>query len=443
MAEDDVRDLFKGLQLRADMDVTVASAISQMKGYDICEVFKPGIDVEITVRKVGEYRNGTFSCSPDNSSFYVRRKNLTGVLIRTGNTVNYSFEVEAEYSEARRHKEIGTFGKFDFQLFLILKQIHNFQTCFFFRNPGTVEPGAEVLKPFSVATWYATIGSGFLMGIAMKIAYWIEYKYLNTQRRYSFFTSMVITISILAQQGSAILPKHLGGRIIFLNILIISMLLYNYYTSSLVSSLLSSKPTVFATIKELYDSHLKIGTENQPYTITYIIQQKNNELIQKLNSTKIYDLGKPNFVSPEDGVALVKEGGYAYHTLTTTAYPLIARSFERNLICDLAEINFLSPGIIGLIVQKKSQYKELFQISLMKMKVSGIYKRENDIWSSKKPECLLSSRILSVGVNELFLVYLILFAGVFISAMIFIIEIIHSRMIDRNSNPDGLAFING
>nr|XP_023023021.1 uncharacterized protein LOC111511243 [Leptinotarsa decemlineata] len=417
--EDDIKTLFTGLKLRADMNVKFAVPTLQEDEYEVFEVYKLGIGINVTVRKVCIFRNGTFEHIGKKLSLYESRKDMSGVLLRNGNKVNYSFETEEDYEQARRYREIQTFGKFHFQLFLFLKQIHNFhynttlrdawfgnsssgidsglaslinrkeldfmssggllrceridyydflvpyyefRTSFFFRNPGTVKPGVEVLKPFSIKTWYATIGAGLLMGIAIKLSYWVEYEYLQTNTRYSLFTSFVITISILAQQGSAILPSHLGGRIIFLNILIISMMLYNYYTSSLVSSLLSSKPTMLTSIKELYESNLRVAIENQPYTITYIIQHIDNIYIEKLNETKIYDSGKPNLLPPEDGIALVKEGKFAYHTEAATAYPLIARSFDQNQICDLTEINFITPGVIGLLVQKRSEYSEIFKI---------------------------------------------------------------------------------
>lgn len=102
--------------------------------------------------------------------------------------------------------------------------------------------------------------------------------------------------------------------------------------------------------------------EDQPYTITYILQQLDDNLVQKLNTTKIYETGKANFLSPEEGIAKVREGDFAYHTEFTTAYPLIAKTFDQDQICDLNEIDFLPPGSVGLLLQKNSQYRELFMI---------------------------------------------------------------------------------
>lgn len=156
----------------------------------------------------------------------------------------------------------------------------------------------------------------------------------------------------------------MGGRIIFLNILILSILLYNYYTSALVSSLLNSKPNLLETIEELYKSNLEVGIEHQPYTDTNIIQERNNQWVQKLNSSKIFKSGQPNYYFPEEGLAKVKKGGFAYHTEAITAYSIISRTYEANPICDLAQIDFIGPFLMGLMVPKKSQYRQLFLVRL-------------------------------------------------------------------------------
>ncbi|CAH1156137.1 unnamed protein product [Phaedon cochleariae] len=469
----EIRDIFSGVELRADMDMHVAFSISS-NHYNIFEIFKLGTGVDTTINRIGQFLEGTLHYCRNMLSFYESRKNLSGVLLRSGSTTNYSLETEDKFAEEYRNIKHKIFEKFDFISFLNLRSTHHFsynltlasawygnsssgidggvakllhektldissaggilrvgrmefydyllpyfefRTCYFFKNPGTLKPGTEVLKPFSLNTWYAVSGLALLISAAIKFAYFSANRFLNSNTRTSFFTSFLITISILAQQGSAMLPAHLGGRLIFMNLLILSILLYNYYTSSLVSSLLSSKPKVMSTVRELSESNLK----------------KNDAFIQKLNRTKIYESGKPNFMSPEEGIAMVKKGGFAYHTDGETAYPLVARTFDQESICDLAEIDFVTPGVVGLSLQKRSEYTELFQISLTMMRVGGILKRDKDFWLPRKPECLLGSRVVSVGVNELFLVYLILFTGIIISLFILVIETVCFWWTNRNN----------
>ncbi|KAJ8936768.1 hypothetical protein NQ314_012170 [Rhamnusium bicolor] len=255
----DIRNLFKNIKLRMDTNIKIAIPKIDHNQCDIYEIYDPGLEADIKINKIGLDSYGNLTYFNKNISFYESRKNMTGVLIRAGDRVNYTFSSTIEILNELRHRELGTFGKFHFQLFLILLNIHNFhynttirtdwfgnsssgieagisqslyqnqidissaggilraarmhfydyllpyykfRSCFFFRNPGIREIGTDVLKPFSLKTWYYTLGAIFLTGMATKAAYWVDQRFLNSNMRYTFFTSFLITISILTQQGT-------------------------------------------------------------------------------------------------------------------------------------------------------------------------------------------------------------------------------------------------
>lgn len=85
-----------------------------------------------------------------------------------------------------------------------------------------------------------------------------------------------------------------------------------------------------------------------------------------LNKTKVYAHQVPNFFTAEEGVDMVHQGGFAFHAESITTYPLIAHTFEQDAICDLAEIVLINSDT-SLMTQKKSQYKKLFEIRLVKI----------------------------------------------------------------------------
>lgn len=60
--------------------------------------------------------------------------------------------------------------------------------------------------------------------------------------------------------------------------------------------------------------------------------------------------------------------------------------------------------------------------SLAKVRERGISNREHRVWVTEKSQCLLQSRVVSVGKNELFLVYMILLVGMFLSVLILVME---------------------
>lgn len=144
-----------------------------------------------------------------------------------------------------------------------------FRTTFIFRNPGTVIGlHNEFLTPFSNVTWYATLIVIILIFLTMKLIYSAENYLRNKYEENSWLTAFLVTTSVFCQQGIPSLPKYSAGRFAHFNFLIFVILLYNYYTSSIVSSLLNAPTFVFTTIKELATSKLSVGIDNIVYVNT-------------------------------------------------------------------------------------------------------------------------------------------------------------------------------
>lgn len=106
----------------------------------------------------------------------------------------------------------------------------------------------------------------------------------------------------------------------------------------------------------MMDSELKLGAEDQPYFRTYLITIKDPEII-RLNHTKV------DFMPMQEGIEKIYSGEYAYHAETVSIYPRISKMFDAETICELGEIEMYPHARVGLITQKKSQYKELFSIT--------------------------------------------------------------------------------
>lgn len=109
---------------------------------------------------------------------------------------------------------------------------------------------------------------GVLFFLVMSITYTVENKLNVSADENSWIISLLITISAFCQQGTSIVPYYSVGRLVLLNLMLFAVLLYNYYTSSIVSSLLSEPPETLKTIMDLAKSKLAIGIENLVYVNT-------------------------------------------------------------------------------------------------------------------------------------------------------------------------------
>ena len=57
-----------------------------------------------------------------------------------------------------------------------------------------------------------------------------------------------------------------SGRIIFFSLFTLGFLLYQFYSASIVGSLLSEPARFINTLEDLADSNLEVGMENADYT---------------------------------------------------------------------------------------------------------------------------------------------------------------------------------
>lgn len=71
--------------------------------------------------------------------------------------------------------------------------------------------------------------------------------------------------------GAITSPSNLlAGRFMTFNILIFSLVFYQFYSASIVSSLLQMPPKTLRTLKQLLDSNLLLAIEKTPYTIDWL-----------------------------------------------------------------------------------------------------------------------------------------------------------------------------
>ncbi|XP_076271756.1 ionotropic receptor 75a-like [Rhynchophorus ferrugineus] len=482
--------VFERAKTRMDMDVKIFHVHGDVVD-GIYEIFNPGINVGVQIRWIGNYTRDEIRVN-SSLSYYESRKNMSGVCIRAANVIRYPFKTTFdEYMVDWKLRFHDIYSKYHYQLFLILRDIHGFsyntslptswfgntssgegggmgkmfledtvdissagcimrlvkpdrvdfydfimpfykfKSCFYFKNPGMVKPNfREVLKPFSKTVWFSILITACVVCVCIECSYVIEER-RRRRGRSSWCRSVFMVVAAFCQQGLDSVPSHLTGRIVLLHLLIMSVLLYNYYTSSLVSSLISTEPEVLKTIRDLYESKLQVGIELQAYTITHILNRSATDYyLRLLNNTKIFSNNQPHYLSVEEGIHRVRQGGYAYHTESINAYPLISKTFDQSAICDLAEITLIKSAS-SLATQKKSQFKKLFQISLRKAWVSGILKKLLLTWIAKRPECLSSSRVITVGINDLFLPYFILGFGMTSALVILGLEIAYKTFKER------------
>ncbi|XP_077283733.1 ionotropic receptor 75a-like [Arctopsyche grandis] len=256
---------------------------------------------------------------------------------------------------------------------------------------------SKFAEPFSHSCWFCCAGVAVVMVITLTIvSFHQNYQQQWVEEETGIIYSILSVIAAFCQQvflvGPSPLkksisreeinydqsdviqePRHISARITYLVVFFCSLLVFNYYTSSVVSSLLSPPPKADIQLQDLVSGSLNLIFEDIGYTRA-LFDNPNFSFKQHLIRLEKQMVAKvkreaanrnlPIYVNPEDGIELVRKGGHAYQTEDETANFLISNTFTRDEICNLRTYTMLECQIF-LIIQKNSPFSEAFRIGLL------------------------------------------------------------------------------
>lgn len=190
---------------------------------------------------------------------------------------------------------------------------------FIFRHPKLVDSTTVFTEPFDEMVWiYILIvciaSSVFLRHIFtaenhQKVKVYFGNQSINDD---SWSNSLLLVFGIIFQQGYSLEPLMMSSRILTLTILVFSVLISQFYSAFIVGTLLTEAPKSIKTMKQLMHSKIKIGIDDVPYIIENI-EQFNEKSTVKLYE-QIMKTKDKSFMDLNDGLDLMKRGGFALHT---------------------------------------------------------------------------------------------------------------------------------
>lgn len=211
-----------------------------------------------------------------------------------------------------------------------------------------------------------------------------------------------------------------------LTTIVLSMLIYQFYSSFIVSSLLTESPKIINTLRQLIDSRLKVGIEDITYNYDFF-QTTNDKIALELFEKKIEN--NENFFDVNEGLKMMQQGGFAFHVDTSYAYRPINEMFTEEEICELNEMLLFPTRPLASSVAKDSPFKEFVTIGLQRLLENGIAAYHYKRWTAAKPKCVKSlSKIKSVDIGEVSTVFILLAFAFMTGFVVLMIEIVHFRL---------------
>ncbi|XP_053663973.1 ionotropic receptor 75a-like [Anopheles marshallii] len=249
--------------------------------------------------------------------------------------------------------------------------------------------------------------------------------------------SILLFLGGVCQQGLSEIPHLSSGRCTSFFILLFGYLMYQYYSASIVGTLLMEQPKSIKTLRNLIDSRLTLGIEDIPYSRDYFVRTTDADSLE-LYRTRIeyYEPSKgrneSHFLPAADGLQLVRDGGYAFHVAISAAYRIIRLTFSEREICELCEIDMFpvwSQWMVA-IVQKNSPYRDVITYGLRRLNEAGLMQRQRHVWQQPKPKCVrqIAPTDLIVGLDAVVSAFVLLCGGIALSVCVLFVEVVCHRI---------------
>ncbi|XP_038212018.1 ionotropic receptor 75a-like [Zerene cesonia] len=298
------------------------------------------------------------------------------------------------------------FLPYHFEYYDVIHQpVTHVEARYFYRIPttGVGKFENQFLTPFTTGVWWCVVAVVSLCGLGLLLSAMLEQRPLALH--YAFFSVVALTCQQFFEDVNegAVKRNSTARKLTVLVTGVSCVLIFNYYTSSVVSWLLNGPPPSINSLWELMDSSLEPIFEDVGYTRSwlqlpdYYYNKKTVDAEDALKK-KIKKRGKIVLTSPAEGVEMVRTGAYAFHCETNSANKYIAKTFTPKELCDLDSLPSIDKTPLHTAVQKNSPYREFFVWSYARITEQGIINLVHSRTNSRDMKCEGSSpRALALG----------------------------------------------
>jgi len=283
------------------------------------------------------------------------------------------------------------------------------------------------LLPLSSLVWFLILIIMFTVSIFVTLT-----MRSDKVKNVTFVRAFMTSIGVMCQQGLMENFFKSSTRTFLIIFITFSAVIYQFYSSFIVSSLLISPPKTINNLRQLIDSNLEIGIEDILYNRDFF-ESSTDKIVRELYVTRVMR-GSRNgsYYYVKCGIEKMRKGGFAFLVDTAYAYTVIAQTFDEEEICEIHRMAPFPYRPLSAVFQKKSPFREIFTVGFLRFKETGILQYYDRKWQKKKPKCVMSvTTIHAVEIEETFWIFMVLTGAIFMSFAVVIAENLHFRMSKR------------
>ncbi|PSN33995.1 Ionotropic receptor 75h [Blattella germanica] len=292
-----------------------------------------------------------------------------------------------------------------------------------FRQPSLSTVSNIFMLPFDTAVWMCCLAYCLIIMIilGLQITFTIRQKIEQDMINSGWSDILTFVLGAICQQGFHITPSTLAGRTTVFILTLSSLFLFTSYSANIVA-LLQTPSTSFKTVKDLTESSMVLGVENQTYNRVYMQETTDAEL-KEFYFKKIAPMGEKVYCDPVIGMANIKKRLHAFQVDTTAAYKIMSETYEEYEKCGLQEIDLFPSPVFTIAVTRGSPLRDYFSVRVRWYREIGLLGRLFKIWMPQKAKCESSAGgFVSVGMTEFYPALMVLQYGTLVAVIIFVAE---------------------
>lgn len=141
------------------------------------------------------------------------------------------------------------------------------RSTFIYRRPKFIPKSYEIfLRPLSKNVWFSVMICMAVILLALRLTFNSETRILreklSTRVDSSWSFLILFTLGAFCQQGATCYPKLFSSRILSVFVFLFCILIYQFYSASIVSYLLMDPPRTINNLKDLSNSQMRAGIED-------------------------------------------------------------------------------------------------------------------------------------------------------------------------------------
>ncbi|CAH2230380.1 jg5058 [Pararge aegeria aegeria] len=262
------------------------------------------------------------------------------------------------------------------------------------------------MKPFTINVWWCTLGLFIVLALAQRI---------TAKHPVEKEGAYIAALATYLQQDASAVPEGVSGRWSFLVLSISAMLIHAYYTSAIVSALMSAGRDGLDSLRALGDSKYSIASEDYDYMRYLMFDVQTNwddlEYLKRKKKTSSF------YQDIHTGVRMLQAGQTAFHTEYNQLYPHL-RTFTDDQICKLQYVDTIPEVLTWVTATKNGQWTSTFKIAGAWLHEIGLAKRWVTRLRLRPPPCRAALLAERVNIDDIAPVLIITLAGALTSIVL-------------------------